>query len=297
VLCPLGINKTPEELRSSVTRLEGKHGLNTSETKSVWKLSLVINSHPDLFGALALWIGRGNRIIMVKGNHDLELYWPAVRNLFRLTIAGHLARLKKESVEKVLEKEIIPLLSFADNKLIIDGSIHVEHGHIYDKFCRSIGGPLSANSEDINIPFGSFFNIYLLNHIELISRQNLKNILFEKSTLHPVTLGRHFLGIRVIFSHVPLLFTSIPRHYYRHLFGRVVPFFFMFLFPLFMLMNTMSNSVERTLSWINKGSNQGNFVVKILRTRFFRFAEGLALSLLFYLSRPIIKFHTRTIIK
>ena len=75
----LEVVKTPAELRLSISRKERKFGLGTEDYKSVWKLLQIANGHREFFQALASWIGRGGLLLLSKGNHDLELYWPLVR--------------------------------------------------------------------------------------------------------------------------------------------------------------------------------------------------------------------------
>ena len=75
-----GITKTTDQLKSSISKNEKEYGLQTDDYKTIYKLIRIRQGHPVFFTALAQWIDKGNKIIIVKGNHDLELYWPAVRN-------------------------------------------------------------------------------------------------------------------------------------------------------------------------------------------------------------------------
>jgi UDP-2,3-diacylglucosamine pyrophosphatase LpxH len=61
-----------------VSGFERKYGLASSETKAVWKLDQVLKGHPAFFTALVRWMALGHRVVLIRGNHDLELFWPAV---------------------------------------------------------------------------------------------------------------------------------------------------------------------------------------------------------------------------
>lgn len=61
---------------------EKRDGLVTSELKSAWKLGKVGEGHPEFFKALAEFVWKGNDLVLVKGNHDVEFYWPKVRKKF-----------------------------------------------------------------------------------------------------------------------------------------------------------------------------------------------------------------------
>src|SRR5204863_10169611 len=79
----VGINMTMEDLHASISKKEHTFGLGTEDYKSVWKLDRIVKGHQDFYHALAKWIAHGHRLIVVKGNHDLEWYWLAVRNFLR----------------------------------------------------------------------------------------------------------------------------------------------------------------------------------------------------------------------
>src|SRR5262245_12864861 len=143
VLASIGIEKTPEQLVDSVTDKEELYGLKTHDFKSVLRLHIVVSGHPEFFDALARWLGWGHRVVVVKGNHDLEWYWPAVRNYLRLALAERLAAAQPEgkddqSIKHVLCQTVLPGLSFVDHSMVIDGDFYVEHGHPYDPLTRVI---------------------------------------------------------------------------------------------------------------------------------------------------------------
>lgn len=214
ILSSVGITTfTVEDLKRSIDDKERKFGLKTHEFKSVWKLSTVVKGHPEVFAALAEWLEQGNTLVITKGNHDLEWYWPGVRNYLRLALAGPAESLR----DSRLRTRVLPLLHFIDDSVVFDGVFHIEHGHKRDKFTTPLDRPVLDGGLELNLPFGSFFNRYLLNRIELVfpyldnvrPRQNLLPMLFKKD---------FFLGLKVLFEHIPFMLRMIPKRYFRYMF-------------------------------------------------------------------------------
>lgn len=57
-----------------------------SEQESLLKLEYVIEGHADVFDALREFAAAGNVVTLGAGNHDVELYWPEVRERLRQRI-------------------------------------------------------------------------------------------------------------------------------------------------------------------------------------------------------------------
>ena len=215
----LGVGVDRRELER-ISPKEHRFGLKTHDYKSVWKLSRVAEGHRGFFDALADWITRGHRLVVVKGNHDLEWYWRAVRDALRLILAERIVDVSPQplDVAKVLEETVLPRLSFVDHALVIDGELYIEHGHRFDKYSRVVGEAVLDNGVELNIPFGSFFNRYLLNRIEL-SYPFLDNVRPRENLLPMLIRERFFLAIKLLFQHVPFMLRLIPKRYFRYMFG------------------------------------------------------------------------------
>lgn len=226
----IGIKKTTSELKSSVSKKEAKYGLKTNDFKSIWKLFLVSAGHKELFEGLAQWIADGNTLIITKGNHDLEWYFPRVRQYFAYRLALHIAASKGIAVEVAL-KQILDSLTFIDDALVFDKTCYIEHGHRYDKFSYVVGDPLWKGSDELNIPFGSFFNRYLINRIELVYPY-LDNIKPSENLLPLLIRERFPLALKVLFQHIPFLVKIIPKRYYRYMFLDVLVYFVTLGIPL-----------------------------------------------------------------
>lgn len=219
-LLPLGIDKSIPELRDSISKKEREFGLKTNDYKAVWQLSMVANGHPDVFVALAEWMAMGNKLVIVKGNHDLQFIWPAVRNFVRLDLARRLQSGEREtSLAEVLSNVVGSNLIFVDDSLLIDDVFYLEHGHRYDKHAWPVGPAILDNREELNIPFGSFFNRYLLNRVEL-AYPYIDNVRPTVNVLPLLIRERFPLAMKLIFYHIPFAFRIIPKKYFRYIFGR-----------------------------------------------------------------------------
>jgi UDP-2,3-diacylglucosamine pyrophosphatase LpxH len=214
--------RTGDELEASIsTEKKQGYGLRTNDYKSVWKLARVVEGHPLFFDALAEWMGRGHRLIIVKGNHDLEWYWRDVRNYFRLALAERLVKQPGEGVEATLTKIILPNITFIDHSLIIDEDFYIEHGHHYDPYSRVLDEATVSGGEELNIPFGSFFNRYLLNKIE-VHYPFLDNVRPRENLLPLLIRERFPLALKVMLHHIPFTLKLIPKKHYRYILRRVI---------------------------------------------------------------------------
>jgi UDP-2,3-diacylglucosamine pyrophosphatase LpxH len=240
--------RTGDELETLIAEEKKQgYGLRTHDYKSAWKLSRVVEGHPAFFDALAEWLGRGHRLVVVKGNHDLEWYWPAVRNCFRLALAERLAGQSGESVEAALTKTILPNITFADHSIVIDGNLYMEHGHRYDAYSRVLDEPTVNNGEELNIPFGSFFNRYLLNKIE-VHYPFLDNVRPRENLLPLLIRERFPLALKVVFHHIPFALKLIPKRQFRYIFRRVIWVLLAVAAPVALVIYLQWNTVESWLS-------------------------------------------------
>ena len=238
--------------------------LKTDDYKSVWKLHKCITGHREVFDALTSWLNDGNKLIISKGNHDLELYWLAVRNYYRLFFAKNDFGESNDMI-KNLEEIVFPNLIFIDDSLIINEKFYVEHGQKYDRYTHIVGECLLDNKKELNIPFGSFFNRYLLNKIELMYPY-ADNIRPSQNILPMLLREKFFVGLKFLFHHIPFLFLIIPKRYYKYMFQRVftialailIPIIF-FVFGFWNFFSTIFSSSPQQMSGsvIDKLTQQG----------------------------------------
>jgi UDP-2,3-diacylglucosamine pyrophosphatase LpxH len=140
----LQVTMTPSE----ATESEIRYGLGSSETQSVWKLERLFERHRITFVHLADFVGRGNRIEVLQGNHDTELFWPSVREKF-VELLSELY-FGKESGAACTRSEFIEAITFHPWYFYLPGLLYAEHGHRFDEFCSTLPQlcPLRPENED-----------------------------------------------------------------------------------------------------------------------------------------------------
>lgn len=131
---------------------------SSSEPDSALKVSHAIAGHPELFAALARFLQPGpprRSITFIKGNHDVNLHWPAVQDRIRQAIGAG--------------GEHAPLLTFEERRISREG-IYVEHGNQYAAFVDRLDDMDEPHDPDrpgqLKIPPGSWFVMNAFNRVE-----------------------------------------------------------------------------------------------------------------------------------
>ena len=283
----MGVKRSVEQLASSVSEKEKTYGLKTHDYKSVWKFACVVKGHPVLFYALADWLFDGNQLIVVKGNHDLEWHWQLVRNYLRLVMSDCAAERNGKSIPSALTEIVLPNLSFVGNAVVIDKEVYVEHGHRYDKFSHVLGKPtLGDGGEELNIPFGSFFNRYLVNKLELVY-PFFDNVRPKQNIIHMLMRERFFLGIKVLFKYVPFAIRMVPKGYIRYMLKPLVFYAIAFFVPLGIIIALWG---QRLGFWLVSAANPDPItsVWDILKSQAGGFIKDTAVMFLSYLFSRIV---------
>src|SRR5262249_11410110 len=117
----LEMARTAAVLQKDIVKAEKSFGLRTNKHKSIWKLYRMIDGHPGFMRSLAAWVQGVNSLMMVKGNHDLEVYWDGVRQAFRHELVGL-------GVDPLVAQSRI---SFVQGSFSL-ANIYFEHGHMYE---------------------------------------------------------------------------------------------------------------------------------------------------------------------
>ena len=89
--------------------------LGNTEGESLRKLERVLEAHGGLFADLRQFMEKGHRVVLVPGNHDVDIYWPKVRD-----------RLLEELGEPDSDH-----FHFESSGIYRDGALYVEHGNQY----------------------------------------------------------------------------------------------------------------------------------------------------------------------
>ncbi len=160
LLAALGVVKSCEQLRAAISRKEKRYGLQTDDYKSAWKLSQIAAGHREFFQALTYWVEHGGTLLMMKGNHDLDLYWPLVRKALCFFLAREIAneKTRQEAIERVF---------YCDNSVCIR-NVYLEHGHLYDpqQQVKDKCPTMAEDPSQLNLPLATFVARYLINQLE-----------------------------------------------------------------------------------------------------------------------------------
>ncbi|HEX6291417.1 MAG TPA: hypothetical protein VFZ66_19695 [Herpetosiphonaceae bacterium] len=134
------------------------HDNITSSADTVSKLEEIARGHVRIFASLARFIDAGHVVDLVIGNHDIEFIWPDVQARFKQLIAQH-ARADDAAAQITVHPWIF----------YVPGVLYAEHGQqydIYNSFATLLQPMLPSNPALIEMPLGSFFVLYLFNHLE-----------------------------------------------------------------------------------------------------------------------------------
>ena len=138
---------------SPIHWLQRLRGLGSEEWMSLFKVQCILRDHGPLFAALGAFVSRGNKLVFVIGNHDLEMHWAAVQTAIRAALGiadGDQAR-----------------VVFCDWFYVSAADTFVSHGHQYDAYCVTpdpIHPLISvAGQPRVRIPFGDIANRYMIN--------------------------------------------------------------------------------------------------------------------------------------
>jgi UDP-2,3-diacylglucosamine pyrophosphatase LpxH len=118
----MSVSGAPDEIVTELNDEELRHGLGSSVDHTLAKLRRVAEHHRPVFAALARFVDAGNTLVVVRGNHDVDLHWEPVKDAFRAILARYTSR-SNSSVE------------FSDWFYYEEGLVYIEHGHQYDDYC------------------------------------------------------------------------------------------------------------------------------------------------------------------
>jgi UDP-2,3-diacylglucosamine pyrophosphatase LpxH len=136
----VGVALAPEQdaVRTPPTREEVQHGLGSAADHVVQKLNAIAARHVTVFRALSRFVAAGHSIVLVRGNHDIELHWRAAQRAFVSAIVQHGPAHEAEACRA--------RISVKPWFFVVEGVLYVEHGHEFDSMC-SYGNPLLPTCE------------------------------------------------------------------------------------------------------------------------------------------------------
>jgi UDP-2,3-diacylglucosamine pyrophosphatase LpxH len=179
----LFITETPDPddrlLRGvAFTESELRYGPGTEAEKSRWKLDVILRtSHPQLLLAMARFIAEGNEILVLRGNHDIELSWLQVQEHFRRLIAEH----HPADVGYMRMKELVAThVQFPLWFWYTPGLLYAEHGSQYDPFCSTdhVTNPLLPGAPTrLKLSIADFSIRYFANQMKMINALAAENVM------------------------------------------------------------------------------------------------------------------------
>ncbi len=133
------------------------HGdrFGATEQDSCRKLDRVLRGHPRVFAAMRRYLDRDGQILVLPGNHDVDLHWPAVQSALREVLGGAAGRYR-----------------FIDRGVIAERGLHVEHGNqeTYDNWFEHWDRPIveSPDGPRLERPWGTLFMDLVYNDLKAV---------------------------------------------------------------------------------------------------------------------------------
>jgi UDP-2,3-diacylglucosamine pyrophosphatase LpxH len=144
-----------------------RYGLRCSEAAAAFQMDRILDGHPVAFQALADFLGRGNRVTIIKGNHDVQFFWEKVQEALRARLALLAGPRRGESVRANLE--------FLPWFFHIPGYLYIEHGNQYEpatSFTNFLSPILPFDlpgvGRHIELDLSSFLVRYFSNRMEVL---------------------------------------------------------------------------------------------------------------------------------
>ncbi len=158
----------PMHLSFEVSDEERSFGLGSESERSTVKLEKTMAYHDAFFRRVAAFVREGGEIVILRGNHDAELYWDKVQTLFRRTLGDMAFEGHRLCVDDAIEVRHAyqQRIRFAPWCYIEPGRLYIEHGHQYDAYCsfdKQLHPISPTNPRRIDTPLFMFAMRYFVN--------------------------------------------------------------------------------------------------------------------------------------
>jgi UDP-2,3-diacylglucosamine pyrophosphatase LpxH len=152
------------------------YGIGTRPHAAALKMGHVLNHHEDVFRALARFLGRGNQVTIVVGNHDAAFHFEEVQEALRRALNELWLADERSTAPSALDAtEFNAALTFCHWFYFEEGVAWIEHGHQYDPYCSfdSVLDP-ATDELDLDPNVDSAIMHYVSNHF-MKTRSNTWN--------------------------------------------------------------------------------------------------------------------------
>ena len=145
------------------------YGLRCTETTATYQIDQAISGHSVLFQSLARFVSsENNRVIFLKGNHDVQLFWPAVQEKIGRRLEGFVPENERRSIHERVQ--FLPWCYY------VPGLLYVEHGNQYEyttsfeNFLRPVlPFEYKGVPNQIELDLSSLLVRYLTNRVEPVN--------------------------------------------------------------------------------------------------------------------------------
>jgi len=127
----MSIAPRPEtDLGRPLTEDEKVFGLGSARDRAGLKMRRVAERHDLVFRKLAEFIDAGHSLVVIRGNHDVEFYFPDAREAF---VEALRARRAPDAMHS--DEDFEGHVEFRAWLYYVENVLYVEHGHQYDENC------------------------------------------------------------------------------------------------------------------------------------------------------------------
>jgi hypothetical protein len=144
------------------------YGLGRRPRVARQKMEAVVERHASVFRALARFIGAGNALDIIAGNHDVEFHWKAVQSAFKEGVRRAWEDLQLSRGRASTDSQrIADGISFHPWFFYEPGVVWVEHGHLYDENCsfQFALAPACQDSKEVDVNVDAAASRYVINRI------------------------------------------------------------------------------------------------------------------------------------
>lgn len=161
----------PEKAIYKINWLETRRGLFPRQEKSLFKIKTILEEHKPFVKAMQAFLNNGNKIVIIPGNHDVELHFPEVQQYIRGAL---------EISDEIQKNLIFTSWFYISNKDTL-----IEHGNQQDPYCIC-ENPLNPflldyNELSVRLPFGNVACRYMMNGLGLFNPHVEKNYIMSIS--------------------------------------------------------------------------------------------------------------------